>query len=146
MFEAYHRETARRCWHSHPTEDEAQECTESIGEILDGSAKGWYVRGCSEWRKLGSIRVLGKELRKLLDRYHVKSWEEPSPSGDEADASLRIEPMAWDNPRFVRLREAAEWKKPGNPDHQWHPPPFAISMSINVDYGRITGHVEGGAS
>lgn len=49
---------------------------------LDGSTKGWYVRGCSLWRQLGTLQKRGDELRKILDKLRIKSWMEPATTED----------------------------------------------------------------
>lgn len=129
LFEAHHPSTGRRCWHHHPSRDEAELCAEETGMKLDGTTSGWYVRGCSPYRQVGSISVNGDELRTILDRLHIKHWyHERYPNQEEKE--LHIEPMEWDDERFAEFRSRAGWKAPYN---GWEPPPLRISITVAPD-------------
>jgi hypothetical protein len=145
FWEAHHPKTARRCWHAHDSDLGARQCAHDTGMALDGTKKGWYVRGCSPWRQLGTLGKRGDELREILDRLRIKSWMETAPSED-GEPQLRIEAMEWDDPRFVRLRERANWKMPGKAGNRWTPPPFTVEVRLNVDVGKMAGQAGGGAS
>jgi hypothetical protein len=137
FWEAYHKDTGRRCWHAHDDKDDARRCAVETGELLDGTSKGWYVRGCSEWRMLGRIGVPGFRLSELLNEFHVPSWEKAIRGEAMEQDRMYVEfgPILWDDPRFVKLREAAKWTtRPG-----FRPPPFALTMRVDVDSGKMTG-------
>jgi hypothetical protein len=127
-WEAHHPDTGRRCWHLHDSMQEAQGCRDEIGQRLDGSTKGWYGRGCSEWRMVGRIGVPGFWLERLLDEVGIASLSSPILDRRVGEDRTYIEfgPVSWDDPRFVRLRERAKWTTPA----RWTPPPLSVTIRI----------------
>ena len=137
LWEAYHPDTRRRCWHAHDTKAKAKQCAVETGELLDGTSKGWYVRGCSEWRMMGRIGVTGSRLRELLNESAIPSWDRPIVDKRTGSDRVYVEfgPILWDDPRFVMLREAAQWTTPPG----FRPPPFMLTVRVDVVSGRLTG-------
>jgi hypothetical protein len=135
-WEAHHPDTGRRCWHVHESKEEAQECKAEIGERLGGDTKGWYVRGCSEWRMVGRIGVPGVRLRELLDQAGIVSLSSPILDGRVGDDRRYIEfgPVPWDDPKFVRLRDRAKWTTPA----RWTPPRLSVTIRFDVGSGDVT--------
>lgn len=136
-WEAHHPGTGRKCWHAHETKEDAKLCAIETGERLDGTPKGWYVRGCSEWRMLGRIGVTGDRLAELLHEVGISSWSNMS-SDSRADLDptyVEFGPIEWDDERFVILREKADWVTPAG----FHPPPIEVTIRIDTDARRMTG-------
>jgi hypothetical protein len=98
---------------------------------VDGVTGGWYVRPCSEWRKIGRFAVTGAELRQVADVLRIKTYIDP-----EAEEILILEPMAWADNRFVKLRETAGWSPPFP---TFSPPPYAVEVTVRVMNGRAVG-------
>jgi hypothetical protein len=137
LWEAYHRGTGRRCWHLHPTREKARECAQATGASVDGTAKGWYLRGVSPRRSLGRVGVTAEHLRWLLNDQKIKHWAETTPPTGDADDTpeehrtlIRFEAMDWDDPRFRNLRDMARWKPPRGASENWEPPPFRFTLRV----------------
>jgi hypothetical protein len=135
-WEAHHPDTGRRCWDLHESKDEAQRCRDNIGLRLDGAKKGWYVRGCSEWRMVGRIGVPGFRLRELLDEAGIVSLSKRvvGRSSDEDRIYIEFGPVPWDDRRFVELRDRAKWTTPA----RWTPPPLSVIIRFDVGSGAVT--------
>ena len=79
---------------------------------------------------LGRVGVPGFRLSEILNECHVPSWETPIKGGVTEQDRMYVEfgPIVWDDPRFVKVREAAKWTtRPG-----FRPPPFALTVRVDV--------------
>jgi len=139
-WEAHHPATNRRCWHLHDTEPGARACASATGEELDGSPKGWYIRGTTPLRQLGRIDAHADGLRAALDRLRVKSWLQQDADSDQA--KVVFGPVKWNDKRFVQLRDDLGWKPPGWADEDWSPPDYAFTVTVTVD-GEMVLALEG---
>jgi hypothetical protein len=136
-WEAYHKETGRRCWHLHDTEDKARKCARETGIELDDTPKGWYIRGTSTRRSLGRVTVSGQRLLGILHDAGIKTWVEVTPprggddpSSDDQRTLIRFEPLDWDDPRACQFRAEAGWKPPARARDDWTPPPHHFVLRI----------------
>ena len=130
LWEAYHPGTALRCWHIHEPESDAKECA-SERNTSDGVTTGWFVRSTSVWRRVGRFEVTGSELRSLADSYGIKTSVDTYSDQD----LLTLEPMSWEDQRFVRLRQNAGWTPPHD---NFLPPPLEMAMTVRVRRGAVT--------
>jgi hypothetical protein len=139
FWEAHHPGTGRRCWHLHPSKDEAKACREDLAKRLNETTKGWRIRGVSEWRMVGRVGVTGEDLRALCDELGLLSHVGPMPSWAPpvADDAYVVEfgPVEWNDPTFVELRKLAKWQVPPN----FSPPPLKVTYQIDVVEGWMTG-------
>jgi hypothetical protein len=135
-WEAHHPDTGRRCYHPHGSKEDAQRCRDEIVERLEETTKGWYVRGCSEWRMVGRIGVPGFRLREILDEVGIVSLSSPILDRRVGNDRTYIEfgPVSWQDARFVRLRERAKWTTPA----RWVPPPLSVTVRFDVSSGDVT--------
>lgn len=146
FWEGFHKATSRRCWHVHDTKGEAKACAVDTGQRLDGASTGWYTRSCSEWRRLGTLRTNSDQLERIINDLKIKSWRGPGHPGDNENTLLNLEAMEWDDPRFVLLRDQAKYRPPRRRAGPFQPPPFAITVQIDVRTGQVAGQARKGAS
>jgi hypothetical protein len=137
FFEVYHKETGIRCWHLHPTEDTALVCRDKMPHFYPELWKGWYLRGTTEWHRVGRLAVTGWALEALVDECGIGHKKYAAPDV----ASLLLEPMSWEDPRLQRLLVEAGWKPPRD---NFQVPPITLELRVAVHHGRITGRSVGG--
>lgn len=129
-FEAYHKDTRRRCWHLHESREEAAECPVPLE--LDGERRGWYVRGCSANHRVGRVKVHGDALVDILQTCRLGFVETHQGEG----TVLVLDPVRWDDDRFRRFLAMAQWEPP-HPGFQ--PPPLVVRVQVDTLRGRMGG-------
>lgn len=138
FWEVHHPLTGRRCWHMHGTREEAEVCRDELGISLDGTTKGWRIRGFNGFWSLGRMKVYGDQLRDLLEELRlpvVRVAEWGGRIDGEDSWVVEFGPVEWSDTRFVELRLRAGWIEPP----RFVPPPGLRAMRFNFNDGTMTG-------
>lgn len=137
FFETYHRESGVRCWHLHSSKEAASDCRDKMRRLFPAQSTGWYLRGTTEWHRVGRLSVTGYGLEALADECGISYESYPV----QKVASLQLEPMAWDDERLQRFLVAAGWMPPRD---DFQVPPITLELRVAVRHGHITGHAATG--
>ncbi len=133
-WETHHPDTGRRCWHLHHTKPEAAQCRVEMATRLDGTTKGWYLRGISEWRAIGMFSATGRQLMALLDELGIEAYMTVTDDRRALEDPywVMFRSVPWDDSRFVGLRLRAGWSAPA----KFHPPPSGATVRVDVKSGK----------